>query len=403
MSYLSHLEYSPGGEKLPADRPRNNDARDGSLLYARYDLDRIRSEVTVEGIERGPASLWRYAPMLPAADPDHAVTLGEGWTPLLKTDRLARALGCRQLWIKDEGRNPSGTFKDRGAAVALTRYRELGVKTVALNSSGNAGGSWALYAARAGIECVNLLPTDALPASRSHCALAGARTYYIENWHRSGEIVAEACAKNGWFNACTLKEPYRVEGKKTIGYEIAEQLGWQLPDAIAYPMGGGLGAIAIWKAFEELAELGWVRGKMPRLIVTQYAGCAPLVKAFEDSRDDVEPWRKMDVPPGGLKAPNPPGGRAVLALLRRHGGAAYAVSTDEALREVVEMATREGIFPCPESATTLAGLRKALAQGAVKSGERIVVVCTGSGLKSVPAMADRGMNIISSSAELSAA
>lgn len=400
MSYLSHLEYAPGGERVNADAPRNNEKVHGVLLLARYDLARIRHEVTPQDIARGPSSLWRYAPLLPLADPQRAVSLGEGCTPLLRGDRIARAIGCLNLWIKDEGRNPSGTFKDRGAAVAVSRYRELGVKTVALNSSGNAGGSWALYAARAGINCVSVLPMDAQPSSRAHCDAAAAHTYYIENWHESGRVVAEACSRHGWFNACTLKEPYRMEGKKTMGLEIAEQLGWQLPDVVIYPMGGGLGAIAIWKAFEELLELGWVTGKMPRLVVTQYAGCAPAVKAFEEGRDDVEPWQKLDVPPGGLKSPNPPGGRAVLALIRRHGGAAIAVSVREAMHEVARLAQYEGIFACPESATTLAGLVKALAGGVVKADERMVIVCTGSGLKSIPSMGEASMRKIESSADI---
>lgn len=381
---LTHLETVPGGTTVPPDAPVN--AQNGTLLYARYDLSRVKAEVTPQDIARGPSSLWRYAPLLPVRDRKNIVTLGEGWTPLLRADRLAQSIGCENLWIKDEGRNPSGTFKDRGAAVAMSRYCELGVKTIALNSSGNAGGSWALYAARAGMSYVSVLPTDAQPSSRRHCELAGARTYYAENWHDAGKIVADACTKNGWFNACTLKEPYRTEGKKTMGLEIAEQLGWQLPDAVIYPMGGGLGAIAIWKAFEELLALGWVKGRMPELVVTQFAGCAPVVKAFEAGKDHVEPWGELDVPPGGLKSPNPPAGAAVLEIIRKHGGAAIAVSTDEAIREVGAITKSEGIFPCPESATTTVGLRKALARGILKPGERVVAVCTGSGLKSIPTL-----------------
>lgn len=335
---LTHLETVPGGTTVPPDAPVN--AQNGTLLYARYDLSRVKAEVTPQDIARGPSSLWRYAPLLPVRDRKNIVTLGEGWTPLLRADRLAQSIGCENLWIKDEGRNPSGTFKDRGAAVAMSRY----------------------------------------------CELAGARTYYAENWHDAGKIVADACAKNGWFNACTLKEPYRTEGKKTMGLEIAEQLGWQLPDAVIYPMGGGLGAIAIWKAFEELLALGWVKGRMPKLVVTQFAGCAPVVKAFEEGKDHVEPWGELDVPPGGLKSPNPPAGAAVLEIIRKHGGAAIAVSTDEAIREVGAITKSEGIFPCPESATTTVGLRKALARGILKPGERVVAVCTGSGLKSIPTL-----------------
>lgn len=381
---LTHLETVPGGERIAPDAPVN--AEGATLLYARYDLARIKADVTRDDIARGPSSLWRYAPLLPVRNPKYVVTLGEGWTPLLRADRLARSIGCDNLWIKDEGRNPSGTFKDRGAAVALSRYRELAVKRVALNSSGNAGGSWALYAARADIECTTILPTDAQSSSRRHCEFGGARTYYVENWHDAGKIVADACAKHGWLNVNTLKEPYRMEGKKTMGLEIAEQLAWQLPDVVIYPMGGGLGAIAIWKAFEELLALGWVKGRMPKLVVTQFAGCAPVVKAFDEGKDDVRPWGELDVPPGGLKSPNPPAGNAVLAILRKHGGAAVAVTTGEAIREVAAIAQREGIFACPESATTIAGLRKALARGIVKSGERVVAVCTGSGLKSIPTL-----------------
>jgi threonine synthase len=260
------------------------------------------------------------------------------------------------------------------------------VTHVALNSSGNASGSWALYAARAGIACTSVLPTDALASSRRQCELAGARTYYVENWHASGKIVAEACAVHGWFDVCTLREPYRTEGKKTMGLEIAEQLGWQLPDVVVYPAGGGLGAIAIWKAFEELKALGWVRGPLPRLLVTQYAGCAPIVRAYEEGREQVEPWDALDVPPGGLKSPNPPAGAAVLAILHEHGGAAIAVETAEALDAVGVIAQHEGLFACPESATTIVGLRKALARGLVRREERVVVVCTGSGLKSIPTL-----------------
>lgn len=381
---LTHLESIPGGERISPDAPLN--AEKGTLLYARYDLDKIKAEITPKDIERGPATLWRYAPLLPVRDPKNIVTLGEGWTPLLRADRLAASIGCGNLWIKDEGRNPSGTFKDRGAAVAISRYRELGVKTVALNSSGNAGGSWALYAARAGISCTTILPTDAQTSSRRQCELGAARTYYVEDWHAAGKIVADACAKHGWLNVNTLKEPYRTEGKKTMGLEIAEQLRWQLPDAVIYPMGGGLGAIAIWKAFEELLALGWVKGRMPKLIVTQYTGCAPVVKAFDENKDKVEPWGELDVPPGGLKSPYPPAGDAVLALMKKHGGAAIGVTTDEAIREVGAVAQSEGIFACPESATTITGLRKALARGILKASDRVVAVSTGSGLKSIPTL-----------------
>lgn len=381
MSYVTSIDSSQG-RQLPADVPCN--AQPGEILAVRYDLERIKREVPREKIAQGPATLWRYAALLPVKNANTAVTLGEGFTPLLPTPRLARALGLRKLSIKDEGCNPSGTFKDRGAAVAISRYVELGVKTVAHNSSGNAGGSWSLYAARAGITCVNLLPTDVQPASLQHCRASGQPAFLVENWHEANRMVSEACERNSWFNICTLKEPYRLEGKKTMGLEIAEQLGWKMPAAIFYPMGGGLGAIAIFKAFDELTKLGWLEGRLPRLYVTQFEGCAPVVKAYNEGRDACSPWGKIDIPPGGLRSPNPPGGRAVLALMRKHGGAAIAVSTHEALAAVDEMAREEGFFACPESATTVAGLRKALDLGLVKADEHVVVVSTGSGLKSIP-------------------
>ncbi len=399
MSYLTHLQDSQG-RHLDPGTPHSAPPADG--LRARYDLDRLRREVTVETIARGPASLWRYAPLLPVARPEDAVSLNEGWTPLLQAPRLARSLGMKKLAVKDEGRNPSGTFKDRGASVAVTRYLELGVKTVAHNSSGNAGGSWSLYAARAGITCVNILPSDAQPASLQHCRASGQPVFLLENWHDGGRLVAEACEKNGWLNICTLREPYRLEGKKTMGLEIAEQLGWRMPDVIVYPMGGGLGAIAIFKAFEELLQLGWITGKLPRLYVTQYEGCAPVVKAFDERREECTPWGKIDIPPGGLKSPNPPGGRAVLELIRKHGGGALAVTADEALGAVDEMTREEGLFPCPESATTLVGLRKAIARGWIGSGEEVVLISTGSGLKSIPTLEMPQFPTVTASAELHA-
>lgn len=397
MSHLAFIETAAGRRLDPAIP---HSAAPAEELRARYDLQRLRREVSPQDIARGPANLWRYAPLLPVAHAQSAVSLGEGWTPLVPTPELARKLGLARLAIKDEGRNPSGTFKDRGAAVAVSRYLELGVKTVAHNSSGNAGGSWSLYAARAGITCVNILPTDAQPASRQHCRASGQPTFLLENWHDGGRLVAEACERNGWLNICTLREPYRLEGKKTMGLEIAEQLGWRMPDAIVYPMGGGLGAIAIFKAFEELLQLGWIQGRMPRLYVTQYEGCAPLVRAFDEGRDTCTPWGRIDIPPGGLKSPNPPGGRAVLELMRRHGGGAVAVTSQEAFAAVDEITRAEGLFLCPESATTLAGLRKAQARGWVKADEEIVLIGTGSGLKSIPTLAAPDFPVISSSAEL---
>lgn len=399
MSYLTHIEDVEGRHLEPATP---HSAPPAQRLRARYDMQRLRREIDRSAIEQGPASLWRYAPLLPVDAPLNAVSLSEGWTPLLDAPSLSAKLGIRRLLIKDEGRNPSGTFKDRGASVAVSRYRELGVSTVAHNSSGNAGGSWSLYAARAGITCVNILPTDAQPASRQHCRASGQPVFLLDNWHIGGRLVEEACNREGWLNICTLREPYRLEGKKTMGLEIAEQLGWRMPDAIVYPMGGGLGALAIYKAFEELLALGWISGRLPRLYITQYEGCAPLVRAWEEGASECLPWGAIEIPPGGLKSPNPPGGAVVLELLRHHGGGAVTVSAEEAFQAVDEMTAAEGVFPCPESATTLAGLRKAQARGWIGANDEVVLICTGSGLKSIPSLPASHFTIITSSAELHA-
>jgi threonine synthase len=247
-----------------------------------------------------------------------------------------------------------------------------------------------MYAARAGIRCTNLVPDDVLPSSLTQSTLAGARTFVLDGpWQASGGMVAGAAAALGAFNVGTLKEPHRLEGKKTMGLEIAQQLGWRLPDAVVYPTGGGLGAIAIYKALRELQALGWLpRGPLPRLVVTQYEGCAPLVRAFREGADHAEPWLDLDVPPGGLKSTRPPGDRAVLELLRETGGTAVEVSAGEAIAAAGAMARQEGLFTCPESATTLVGLRKALAAGVVEPGHEVVLMLTGNGLKSVPVLAD---------------
>ena len=360
----------------------------GDYPEVHYDLVRIAAEVDRDELATGPATLWRYAPLLPADDPANAVTLGEGWTPLLTVPQLAKRLECERLWVKDEGRNPSGTFKDRGASVAMTRLRELDIKTAVHNSSGNAAGAWAMYAARAGIRCINLVPTDVLGASLQQSAMSGADTVLLDGpWQDSSAMVADAVARHGWFNIGTLKEPHRLEGKKTMGLEIAEQFGWSLPDAIVYPTGGGLGAIAIYKAFRELLALGWVpAGPLPKLIVTQYDGCAPLVRAFESGVEHAEVWEDLEVPPGGLKSTCPPGDQSVLGLLRETAGVAIAVSADEAIAAVGDVARTEGLFPCPEVGTTVAGLRKALAVGAVDRADRIVMMFTGTGLKSIPVL-----------------
>ena len=388
MGYVERIECWESGESYSVEGMETAACPAGDFPEVHYDLARIREEFDRDSLAHGVASLWRYAPLLPVGDPDNAVTLGEGWTPLLPVPDLGATFGCTNLFAKDEGRNPSGTFKDRGASVAITRHRELGAEVVIHNSSGNAGGAMALYAARAGMRCVNLLPGDVLPASLLQSVLAGADTRILDGpWQESGSLVADAVETHGWFNIGTLKEPYRLEGKKTMGYEIAEQLDWSLPDAIVYPTGGGLGAIAIYKAFRELHELGWIDASpLPKLIATQYEGCAPIVRAFRENVDHAEPWTDLQVLPGGLKSTKPPGDKAVLKLIRETGGTAIAVSTPDALEATALMTRTEGIFPCPESATIIAGLKTALEKGVVTADARIILMVTGSGLKSIPTL-----------------
>ncbi|MDH3703257.1 MAG: threonine synthase [Alphaproteobacteria bacterium] len=388
MKYVDRIEYWASGKTTDtAAGPFS--AAPGDFPEVRYDLERLKAEVDRASLARGPASMWRYAPMLPLAEPANAVTLGEGWTPLLPAPALAREFGLKELWAKDEGRNPSGTFKDRGASCAVSRMRELGAGTVVHNSSGNAAGSWALYAARGGLTCVNLLPDDVLPGSLQQSVLSGAPTFILDGpWQEAGGMVADAVRENGWTNIGTLREPYRLEGKKTMGYEIAEQMNWTLPDALVYPCGGGLGAIAIYKAFEELRRLGWVEGALPKLIIAQFEGCAPIVRAFEAGADHAELWTDLDVPPGGLKSTKPPGDKAVLELIRKSGGTAVAVSTEDAIRATERMTRLEGLFPCPESATTAVALHASRDNNIVKDDDQVVLVVTGSGLKSLPVFPD---------------
>lgn len=383
--FVTSLRCSACGATYSADVAGEKTCVDEGYLVVGYDMAAARSQVARTAPDR-ESSLWRYSAMLPVRDPESALSLGEGWTPLVHARRSGDRLGCANVHIKDEGRNPSGTFKDRGASVALSRYRELGVERVVLNTSGNAGAAWSLYAARNGIRCVSILPSDVGSASLAQCVLAGAENYICEDWHQAGRVASDLAARNGWLNVGTLKEPYRLEGKKTMGYEIAEQLGWSLPDAVFYPVGGGTGALAIWKAFDELRELGWVEARDVRLFVSQYEGCAPIVKAYEQGAATCTPWGAIDVPPGGLKSPTPPGGKHVLDLIRRSGGAAIAVSADEARAAVEQLAQDEGLFVGLEAATTLAALRKAVERGLVSTSDRIVIVATGSGLKSVASL-----------------
>ena len=310
------------------------------------------------------------------------MSLGEGYTPLLDAKKLGAELGLRQLWIKDEAQNPTGSFKDRGLSLAISRAKELGVKKAAIPSAGNAGGSFAAYAARAGIEAHVFMPRDTPIANQIEVAQYGAKLTLVDGLiNDCGRLVAEKKTTEGWFDVSTLKEPYRVEGKKTMGYEIAEQLNWHLPDVIIYPTGGGTGLIGMWKAFGELEELGWIGSARPRMVSVQASGCAPIVKAFEENKPSAAPWQDAQTVASGLRVPQAVGDFLMLKAIRESKGTALSVSDDDMLAEINIVGKAEGIFFCPEGAACVAALRRLVANGWIKPDDEAVIFNTASGLK----------------------
>ncbi|KGE18973.1 threonine synthase [Paenibacillus wynnii] len=381
FSYLSHLDCPQCGETYDA-----NDIQQlcvcGSPLLVRYKLDRVKQELKREDLLSRKADLWRYHELLPVSDPLNVVTLGEGMTPLLELPKLAEDYGITTLLMKDESLVPSCSFKARGAAVGVSKAKELGVRKLAMPTNGNAGAAWALYAARAGIEATIVMPLDAPKITRSEVALAGARLYLVNGLiSDAGKIVAQEVGQNGLYDASTLKEPYRIEGKKTMGIEIAEQLGWEMPDVILYPTGGGVGLIGIYKALQELQEIGWVEGKLPRLVAVQAEGCAPIVKAWEEKAERSEFWPNSTTAAFGINVPKALGDFLVLKAIYETEGAAVAVSDEEMSVEQEKVARLEGAFICPEGAAAFAAARKLALAGWITEGERVVVLNTGAGIK----------------------
>jgi threonine synthase len=348
----------------------------------RYDLAKAKSALGKSSLQGRVPSLWRYRELLPLQDNANLVTLGEGGTPLLDAKTLGRELGLRQLWIKDEAQNPTGSFKDRGLSVAISRAKELGVKRAAIPSAGNAGGSFAAYAARAGIEAHIFMPRDTPIANQIEVEQYGARLTLVDGLiHDCGRIIAEKKTSEGWFDLSTLKEPYRVEGKKTLGYEIAEQLDWHLPDVILYPTGGGTGLIGMWKAFAELEELDWIGSARPRMVSVQASGCAPIVKAFENNKTSAEPWQDAQTVASGLRVPQAVADFLMLQAIRDSGGTALSVTDDEMLAEIPQVGRAEGIFFCPEGAACVAALRRLVGNGWIKPADKVLIFNTASGLK----------------------
>lgn len=379
-STLTQLKCSRCQRAHTADRLQNLCSCGGPLL-AEYDLKEAGRTMTLASLAGRRRDVWRYAEVLPGRARE-AVCLGEGGTPLLRLKCLGEELGCAQLFLKDEALNPTGSFKARGLALAVSQARALGARKLAIPTAGNAGGALAAYASRAGLEAYVLMPKDSPRANRLECEAHGAHLILVEGLiNECGRLLAERREREGWFDVSTLKEPYRVEGKKTLGYELYEQFGGRLPDAILYPTGGGVGLIGMWKAFGEMEKLGWVGPERPKMIVVQATGCAPIVRAFEQRRKESEPWKNPQTIAAGLRVPKALGDFLVLDAVYRSRGAAVAVDDDEILAALRRLARREGIFACPEGAATVAALPKLLERGILSPGDNIILFNTGSGMK----------------------
>jgi threonine synthase len=353
----------------------------GGPLLVRFDLETIRHRWLRRDVARGPSNMWRYAPVLPPLA-EHIVSLGEGWTPLIRTRKLGARIGAESIWVKDEGMNPTGSFKARGLACAISMCVELGIKKVAIPSAGNAASALAAYAAAAGIESHIFMPRDVPQANFLECKAYGANVTLVEGLISDcAKMVATRGPEEGWFDVSTLREPYRIEGKKTMGYEVAEQLDWEIPDAIFYPTGGGVGLIGMWKAFQEMETLGWIGGKRPKMISVQAEGCAPIVRAFEEHEPRSRFFENAHTVAAGLRVPKALGDFLVLEGVRASGGTALSVTDDEMLEAGIQLASEEGIYAAPEGAACVAAAQKLLASGFLKATDRMVLYNTGSGLK----------------------
>jgi threonine synthase len=389
MPNVTHLECSLCAQNFAANQIHNLCSCGGALLV-RYDLDAVRKSWTRESLAQAKSDLWRYWPVLPVNRRESVVSLGEGMTPLIQTKRLGAAVGANDLWVKDEGLNPTGSFKARGMSAAISMARELGITKIAVPSAGNAASAAAAYSAAAGIEAHIFMPIDVPQANFIECKALGAHVTLVNGLISDcAKIVTERKDKEGWFDVSTLKEPYRIEGKKTMGYEVAEQFGWELPDAIFYPTGGGVGLIGMWKAFDEMEELRWISSKRPKMIVVQAAGCQPMVRAFERGDQRAEFWQDASTVAAGLRVPKPLGDKLILDAVRASHGTAIAVNDEELIDAGIELASLEGMFVAPEGAACIPALRKLLASGFLKPSERIVIYNTGAGLKYLEAYAQR--------------
>ena len=380
-NFVTHLECSLTGERHEADRLHNL-SRAGRPLLVRYDLAAAGRALTKETLVRRPADIWRYRELLPVRHAENVVSLGETMTPLLAAPALRRNLGGGEILIKDEGRLPTGSFKARGLCLAVSMAKELGVSKMAIPTNGNAGSAMAAYCTRAGIVPVAFCPDDTPDVNVREIAMQGARVFLVNGLiDDCGKLVGDGEAKVGWFNMSTLKEPYRIEGKKTMGLELAEQLGWELPDAIFYPTGGGTGLIGMWKAFAELEAMGWIGSKRPKMVAVQAAGCAPMVKAWNEGVEHAPRWEHAETFASGIRVPQAIGDFLILRAVRESGGFAIAVTDTAIAAAWREVGAAEGILMCPEGAATYAAYKEALAQGRVGRDERVVLFNCATGLK----------------------
>ena len=385
--FVTHLESALDATRLPADRPQT--LHKDRPLWVRYDLESAGQALARSELARRPASMWRYRELLPYAQSDAVVSLGETMTPLVACPRLGPHFGLSDLWVKDESRLPTGSFKSRGLAMAVTMARQFGIQRVAIPTAGNAGGAMAAYAARAGIEAFVFMPDDTPTINQYECQLAGAKTFLVPGLITDcGKIVRQGQQRMGWFDMSTLKEPYRIEGKKSMGLELAEQFDWHLPDVILYPTGGGTGLIGMWKAFAELEQMGWLAdAKRPRMVAVQSDGCAPIVRAFERGERFAEPFLGAATVASGIRVPAAVGDFMILDAVRASGGRALAVS-ESRIREWMELGARsEGLAICPETAACIGALEQLTREGWIKPAERVVIFNTGAAQKYPEAMA----------------
>jgi threonine synthase len=380
-TFVTHLECSATGERYAADALHNL-SRAGKPLLVRYDLASVKKALSKDALATRPPDLWRYRELLPVRRLGDIVSLGEAVTPVVAMGKLAKSLGASEILVKDEGRLPTGSFKARGLVMAVSMAKALGVAHMAMPTNGNAGAALAAYASRAGIKTTIFCPEDTPEVNVSEIALQGASVYRVNGLiDDCGKIVAEGKAKVGWFDTSTLKEPYRIEGKKTMGLELAEQLGWQVPDVILYPTGGGTGLIGMWKAFAELEAIGFIGKKRPRMVAVQAAGCAPMVRAYEAGEEHAPRWENAHTIAAGIRVPQAVGDFLILRAVRESGGFAIAVEDDAIATALDEAARVEGFLMCPEGAATYAALKQALADGRIRRDEQAVLFNCATGLK----------------------